>query len=92
MIVRFDRLILSQAVLVVIGFNLPKKLPAGAIDVAFTLQENVWNGRTTIHSTSATFVRQCYDEPFYLVNHQPRTMIPRMIRYQPNGMRLCFRR
>ena len=31
-----------------IGFNLAEKLPAGLIDVAFTLQENVWNGRTTI--------------------------------------------
>ena len=31
-----------------IGFNLAEKLPAGPIDVAFTLQENVWNGRTTI--------------------------------------------
>jgi hypothetical protein len=56
------------------------------------LQENVWNGRTTIHSTSATFVRPCRDKPSYFVNHQPRTMIPRMIRYQPNGMRLFFRR
>ncbi len=31
-----------------IGFNLAEKLPAGLIDVAFTLQENTWNGRTTI--------------------------------------------
>ncbi|MFA5687793.1 MAG: single-stranded-DNA-specific exonuclease RecJ [Kiritimatiellales bacterium] len=31
-----------------IGFNLAEKLPAGNIDVAFTLQENVWNGRTTL--------------------------------------------
>ncbi|NOU36932.1 MAG: single-stranded-DNA-specific exonuclease RecJ [Kiritimatiellaceae bacterium] len=31
-----------------IGFNLAEKLPAGPIDVAFTLQENVWNGRTTL--------------------------------------------
>jgi len=31
-----------------IGFNLAEKLPAGLIDVAFTLQENVWNGRTTL--------------------------------------------
>ena len=31
-----------------IGFNLAEKLPAGPIDVAFTLQENVWNGRTTV--------------------------------------------
>jgi single-stranded-DNA-specific exonuclease len=31
-----------------IGFNLAEKLPSGAIDVAFTLQENNWNGRTSI--------------------------------------------
>jgi single-stranded-DNA-specific exonuclease len=31
-----------------IGFNLAEKLPSGPIDVAFTLQENTWNGRTTI--------------------------------------------
>jgi len=31
-----------------IGFNLAEKLPAGMIDVAFTVQENVWNGRTTL--------------------------------------------
>lgn len=31
-----------------IGFNLAEQLPAGAIDVAFTLQENHWNGRTTL--------------------------------------------
>ncbi len=31
-----------------IGFNLAEKLPAGLIDIAFTLQENVWNGRTTL--------------------------------------------
>ncbi len=31
-----------------IGFNLAEKLPSGPIDVAFTLQENVWNGRTTV--------------------------------------------
>ena len=31
-----------------IGFNLAEKLPSGPIDVAFTLQENVWNGRTTL--------------------------------------------
>lgn len=31
-----------------IGFNLAEKLPAGPIDVAFTLQENIWNGRMTI--------------------------------------------
>lgn len=31
-----------------IGFNLAEKLPAGPIDVAFTLQENSWNGRTTV--------------------------------------------
>jgi single-stranded-DNA-specific exonuclease len=31
-----------------IGFNLAEKLPAGAVDIAFTLQENTWNGRTNI--------------------------------------------
>ncbi len=31
-----------------IGFNLAEKLPSGPIDVAFTLQENNWNGRTTV--------------------------------------------
>jgi len=31
-----------------IGFNLAEKLPFGPIDVAFTLQENTWNGRTNI--------------------------------------------
>lgn len=31
-----------------IGFNLAEKLPSGSIDVAFTLQENTWNGRTSI--------------------------------------------
>ena len=31
-----------------IGFNLAEKLPAGPVDVAFTLQENSWNGRTTV--------------------------------------------
>lgn len=31
-----------------IGFNMAEKLPAGRIDVAFTLQENGWNGRTAI--------------------------------------------
>ncbi len=31
-----------------IGFNMAEKLPTGAVDVAFTLQENTWNGRTTL--------------------------------------------
>lgn len=31
-----------------IGFNLAEKLPSGPVDVAFTLQENTWNGRTSI--------------------------------------------
>jgi single-stranded-DNA-specific exonuclease len=31
-----------------IGFNLAEKLPSGLIDVAFTLKENNWNGRTAI--------------------------------------------
>ncbi|MCU0857053.1 MAG: single-stranded-DNA-specific exonuclease RecJ [Pontiellaceae bacterium] len=31
-----------------IGFNLAEKLPSGPVDLAFTLQENDWNGRTTI--------------------------------------------
>ncbi len=31
-----------------IGFNMAEKLPAGAVDVAFNLQENTWKGRTTI--------------------------------------------
>ncbi len=31
-----------------IGFNMAEKLPAGPVDVAFTLQENSWNGRTTL--------------------------------------------
>jgi single-stranded-DNA-specific exonuclease len=31
-----------------IGFNLAEKLPDGPVDVAFTLQENSWNGRTSI--------------------------------------------
>jgi len=31
-----------------IGFNMAEKLLAGAVDVAFTLQENTWNGRTTL--------------------------------------------
>jgi single-stranded-DNA-specific exonuclease len=31
-----------------IGFNLAEKLPSGPIDVAFTLQENTWNGRTNL--------------------------------------------
>ncbi len=31
-----------------IGFNMAEKLPAGLIDIAFTLQENVWNGRTNL--------------------------------------------
>lgn len=31
-----------------IGFNLAEKLPAGPVDVAFTLQENSWNGRTAV--------------------------------------------
>ena len=31
-----------------IGFNMAEKLPAGPVDIAFTLQENRWNGRTTL--------------------------------------------
>jgi single-stranded-DNA-specific exonuclease len=31
-----------------IGFNLAEKLPAGPVDVAFTLQKNSWNGRTSL--------------------------------------------
>lgn len=31
-----------------IGFNMAEKLPSGPIDAAFTLQENTWNGRTTL--------------------------------------------
>lgn len=31
-----------------IGFNLAEKLPSGPVDLAFTLQENNWNGRTSI--------------------------------------------
>ncbi len=31
-----------------IGFNMAEKLPAGPVDIAFTLQENTWNGRTTL--------------------------------------------
>ena len=31
-----------------IGFNMAEKLPAGPVDVAFTLQENTWNNRTTL--------------------------------------------
>ena len=31
-----------------IGFNLAEKLPDGIIDVAFTIQENIWNGRSTL--------------------------------------------
>jgi len=31
-----------------IGFNMAEKLPTGPVDVAFTLQENTWNGRTTL--------------------------------------------
>lgn len=31
-----------------IGFNMAEKLPSGPIDVAFTLQENHWNGRTSL--------------------------------------------
>lgn len=31
-----------------IGFNMAEKLPSGPVDVAFTLQENNWNGRTTV--------------------------------------------
>ena len=31
-----------------IGFNLAEKLPSGPVDVAFTLQENTWNGRTSL--------------------------------------------
>jgi len=31
-----------------IGFNLAEKLPSGPVDVAFTLHENKWNGRTTL--------------------------------------------
>ncbi|MBI9020080.1 MAG: single-stranded-DNA-specific exonuclease RecJ [Verrucomicrobia bacterium] len=31
-----------------IGFNMAEKLPAGPVDIAFTLQENSWNGRTTL--------------------------------------------
>jgi len=29
-----------------IGFNMAEKLPSGPVDIAFTLQENTWNGRT----------------------------------------------
>ena len=31
-----------------IGFNLADQLPSGPVDVAFTLHENNWNGRTSI--------------------------------------------
>ena len=31
-----------------IGFNMAEKLPDGPVDAAFTLQENTWNGRTTL--------------------------------------------
>ncbi len=31
-----------------IGFNMAEKLPSGPVDIAFTLQENTWNGRTTL--------------------------------------------
>ncbi len=31
-----------------IGFNMAEKLPAGSVDIAFTLQENTWNNRTTL--------------------------------------------
>lgn len=31
-----------------IGFNMAEKLPSGPIDAAFTLQQNTWNGRTSL--------------------------------------------
>ena len=31
-----------------IGFNMVEKLPAGPVDIAFTLHENTWNGRTSL--------------------------------------------
>lgn len=31
-----------------IGFNMAEKLPDGPVDAAFTLQENTWNGRTSL--------------------------------------------
>jgi len=31
-----------------IGFNMAEKLPSGRVDVAFTLKENTWNGRTSL--------------------------------------------
>lgn len=31
-----------------IGFNMAEKLPAGPVDIAFTLKENCWNGRTSL--------------------------------------------
>lgn len=31
-----------------IGFNMAEKLPSGPVDAAFTLQENTWNGRTSL--------------------------------------------
>jgi single-stranded-DNA-specific exonuclease len=31
-----------------IGFNMAEKLPSGRVDVAFTVQENTWNGRTNL--------------------------------------------
>lgn len=31
-----------------IGFNMAEKLPAGPVDIAFTLHENTWNGRTNL--------------------------------------------
>ena len=34
-----------------IGFNMAEKLPAGPVDVAFSLHENTWNGRTNLQLT-----------------------------------------
>jgi single-stranded-DNA-specific exonuclease len=31
-----------------IGFNMAAKLPDGPVDIAFTIQENNWNGRTSL--------------------------------------------
>ena len=31
-----------------IGFNMAEKLPSGPVDIAFSLQENNWNGRITL--------------------------------------------
>jgi single-stranded-DNA-specific exonuclease len=31
-----------------LGFNMAEKLPSGPVDIAFTLKENCWNGRTTL--------------------------------------------